>query len=321
MLSRRQLRIKALQAIYAFIQSLNDQIDQGEKEMLRSLEKLYEIYIYQLSFLVEIVDFSKKRIEDNKKKFFPSEEDLNPNTRFVENRIYHQLANNRDLSNYIDKYKINWIDQEDMIRKLMVQIRDSKDYTDYLNRSDNSYNDDKDIFIKIIKKHLSRSEILQFYYEEKSIYWHDDFHTANLLVIKTIKGYDSSWDEYHKLPVFFGRNSEGDKNEDKEFIINLFRKTLLKSDEYEELIVEKLKNWDMERIAVMDILIIKMALVELLEFPSIPIKVTLNEYIELAKLYSTPKSKIFVNGILDKIIGDLKTQKKIKKTGRGLLES
>jgi len=321
MLSRRQLRIKALQALYAFMQSANDQLEQGEKEMLKSLDKLYELYIYQLSFLIELVDFSKKRMEDNKQKFFPSEDDLKPNTRFVENRFYKQLVENRDLQKHIKQYKINWVDEEEMIRKLMVQIRDSKDYIDYLAKSENTYNDDKDIFIRIIKKHLSRSEILQFYYEEKSIYWSDDFHTANLLAIKTIKAYDSPWGELHKLPLMFGKEIDNSKNEDKEFIVNLFRKTMIRSEEYEKLIDEKVKNWEMDRIAIMDILIIKMALVELLEFPSVPIKVTLNEYIELAKLYSTPKSKVFVNGILDKLIGDLKDQKKIKKTGRGLLES
>ncbi len=321
MLSRRQLRIKALQALYAFIQSVNDQLEQGEKEMLKSLDKLYEIYIYQLSFLIEIVDFSKKRMEGNKQKFFPSEDDLNPNTRFIDNQLYDQLANNKDLLKHIDKYKINWVDEEEMIRKLMVQIRESKDYIDYLSKSQSSYNDDKDAFIKIIKKQLSRSESLQYYYEEKSIYWYDDFHTANLLAIKTIKGYDSSWGENHKLPLIFGKEIDGSKNEDKEFVLNLFRKTMLKSDEYEDLIDKKVKNWEMDRIAVMDVLIIKMALVELLEFPSIPIKVTLNEYIELDKLYSNPKSKVFVLVVLDKLICDLKDQKKIKKTGRGLLES
>lgn len=321
MLSRRQLRIKALQALYAYIQSTNDKLEQGEKEMLKSLDKLYEIYIYQLSFLIEIVDFSKKRMEGNKEKFFPSEDDLNPNTRFVDNRFYNQLATNRDMLKLVDKYKINWVDEEEMIRKLMLQIRESQDYIDYLSKSPSSYNDDKDIFIKIIKKHLSRSESLQYYYEEKSIYWHDDFHTANLLAIKTIKGYDSTWDENHKFPLMFGKELDGSKNEDKEFIINLFRKTMLRTEEYDKLIDDKVKNWEMDRIAVMDVLIIKMALVELLEFPSIPIKVTLNEYIELAKLYSTPKSKVFVNGILDKLISDLNAQKKIKKTGRGLLEN
>jgi len=300
---------------------VNDQLGQGEKEMLKSLDKLYEIYIYQLSFLIELVDFSRKRMDDNKQKFFPTEEDLKPNTRFVENRFYKQLVENRDLKKFISAYKINWVDEEDMIRKLMVQIRDSKDYIDYMAKPNCTYNDDKDIFIKIIKKHLSKSELLQFYYEEKSIYWSDDFHTANLLAIKTIKSYELTWDENHKLPLIFGKEIDGGKNEDKEFVINLFRKTLLRSEEYEQLIDDKVKNWEMDRIAIMDILIIKMALVELLEFPSVPIKVTLNEYIELAKLYSTPKSKVFVNGILDKLIGDLKDQKKIKKTGRGLLEN
>lgn len=321
MLSRRQLRIKAIQALYAFIQSVNDQLGQGEKEMLKSLDKLYEIYIYQLSFLIELVDFSKKRMDDNKQKFFPTEDDLEPNTRFVENRFYKQLVENRNLQKFISAYKINWVDEEDMIRKLMVQIRDSKDYIDYMAKPNCTYNDDKDIFIKIIKKHLSKSEILQFYYEEKSIYWSDDFHTANLLAIKTIKSFELTWDENYKLPLMFGKEIDGSKNEDKEFVINLFRKTILRSEEYEKLIDDKVKNWEMDRIAIMDVLIIKMAMVELLEFPSVPIKVTLNEYIELAKLYSTPKSKVFVNGILDKLIGDLKDQKKIKKTGRGLLES
>lgn len=152
------------------------------------------------------------------------------------------MANNRDLQKYIDKYKINWVDEEDMIRKLMVQIRDSNDYIDYLAKTQNSYHNDKDIFIKIIKKHLSRSEILQFYYEEKSIYWSDDFHTANLLAIKTIKSYESSWDEMHKLPLIFGKEIDGSKNEDKEFVVNLFRKTMLRSEEYEKLIDEKVKN-------------------------------------------------------------------------------
>jgi len=321
MLSRRHLRIKALQALYAFFQSLNDKLDIGEKELFRSLDKLYEIYIYQLSLLIDIVEFAKKRQDENKQKFFPTEDDLDPNTRFIDNRLYRQLSANKDLLKYIDRYKISWIDQEDMIRKLLVQIRTSPEFSDYMSKTENSYNSDKDIFTKIIKKHLSRSEILQYYYEDKNIYWHEDFHTANLLVIKTIKSFNESWDKNYKLPVIFEDDEFNRDNEDKEFLINLFRNTILKSEEYEHLIDDKAKNWEMERIAVMDILLIKMALVELMEMPSIPVKVTLNEYIELAKLYSTPKSKVFVNGILDKLIGDLKTQSRIKKTGRGLKEN
>ncbi len=321
MLSRRHLRIKALQALYAFFQSFNDRIDIGEKELFRSLDKLYEIYVYQLSLLIDIIEFAKKRQDENKLKFFPTEEDLNPNTRFIENQFYQQLTANKDLLKYIDRYKISWVDQEDMIRKLLVQIRNSTEFNDYMAKPENSYNNDKDIFTRIIKKHLSRSEILQSYYEDKNIYWHEDFHTANLLVIKTIKSFNEDWDENYKLPVIFENDSINRNNEDREFLIKLFRNTIIHSDEYERLIDDKAKNWEMDRIAIMDVLLIKMALVELLELPSIPIKVTLNEYIELAKLYSTPKSKVFVNGILDKLIGDLKTQNKIKKTGRGLKEN
>ncbi|MBL7103754.1 MAG: transcription antitermination factor NusB [Bacteroidales bacterium] len=321
MLSRRHLRIKALQALYAFVQSSNDRLDTGEKELLKSLDKLYEIYIYQLSLLIEIVEFAQKRIEENKQKYIPAEEDLNPNTRFINNQFIRQLSDNKNFLKNIEKYKISWVNSEEIIRKIYKSIRESYDYKDYMNAKIINYESDKEIFIKIIKKQISRSEILQFFYEEKNIYWSDDFYTANLLAIKTIKSYRESWDEYKKLPALL-KNGESDKNnEDKEFVKNLFRKTILKSDEYDKLIEDKVRNWEMDRIAVMDILLIKMALAELLEFPSIPVKVTLNEYIELAKMYSTPKSRIFVNGILDKLILDLKSQKKIKKTGRGLLES
>lgn len=321
MLSRRHLRIKVLQVLYAFVQSSNDRLDMGEKELLKSLDKLYEIYIYQLSLLIEIVEFAQKRIEENKQKYIPAEEDLNPNTRFINNQFISQLSGNKDFLKNIEKYKISWKNSEEIIRKIYKNIRESNDYKDYMNTKTTNYESDKEIFIKIIKKQISRSEILQFFYEEKNIYWSDDFYTANLLAIKTIKSYRESWDEYKKLPALL-KNGESDKNnEDKEFVKDLFRKTILKSDEYDKLIEDKVMNWEMDRIAVMDILLIKMALAELLEFPSIPIKVTLNEYIELAKMYSTPKSKIFVNGILDKLILDLKSQKKIKKTGRGLLES
>jgi len=289
--------------------------------LLRSLDKLYEIYIYQLSLIIEIVNFARKRLEENKLKFFPTEDDLNPSNRFVENKLYEKLVNNIDFQDYIQKFKINWSDQEDMIRKFMTEIRESKEFKDYLSAPESSFEDDKEIFVKIYKKFLAKSEILQFYYEEKSIYWSDDFHASNLLAIKTIKSWEPSWDNRVKLPLFFNDSSSRKDDEDKEFIVNLFRKTISRSAEYDKLIDDKVKNWEMDRIAIMDVLLIKMALVEILESPSIPVKVTLNEYIELAKSYSTPKSKIFVNGILDKLVVDLKNQKKKKKTGRGLMES
>jgi len=320
MLSRRHLRIKVLQALYAFFLSLNDRIDTGEKELFKSIEKIYEIYIYQLSLLNEIVDFARKRMEENKKKFFPTEEDLNPNTRFVDNAVVSQLAENKAYLAYYDKYKINWVDEEEMIRKLFVEIRDGGDYQSYMHKQGHTYEDDKDILLRILKKNIQHSESLHYFFEEKNIHWADDFYTANMLASKTIKHFKASFDEGYRLPTLFKVSEIDQADEDKEFVKNLFRKTIVKSEEFDSLIEGKVKNWEMERIAIMDILLIKMALVELTEFPSIPIKVSLNEYIELAKMYSTPKSKVFVNGILDKLIADLKEQKVIQKMGRGLME-
>ncbi len=317
MLSRRHLRIKALQSLYAFNQSHNDRLDYGEKELLRSLDKLYEIYIYQLSLLVEIVEYANKRIEENRRKFYPTEEDMNPNTRFVDNRFIKQLTENKSYNSYVEKYKISWVDEEEMIRKLFVGIRNSKFYKEYMNSPDSSYENDKDVIIKIVKKIISESDSLHFYYEERNIYWADDFYTSNYLVIKTIKGFEEKQGELTPLPTLFKNNNE----EDKDFLVNLFRKVILRSDEYFLLIEGKVKNWESDRLAVMDILLLKMALAELLEFPSIPVKVTLNEYIELSKMFSTPKSKVFINGVLDKMIADLRRKNEIKKMGRGLLES
>lgn len=321
MLSRRHLRIKVLQALYAFFQSLNDRIDLGEKELFKSVNKIYEIYIYQISLILEVAEFANKRLEENKKKFFPTEDDLNPSRRFIENQVIAQIANNEDFKKLQDVYKINWSNEEEMIRKLYVEIRDSSDYQNYMGLKDHTYNDDREILVKILKKQFLRSESLHYFFEEKNIHWSDDFFTANMLAIKTLKHYKESFDRNYKLPTLFKNDDFDETNEDKEFVKQLFRKSIIKSDEYEVIIEAKVKNWEMERIAVMDVLLIKMALAELLEFSSIPIKVTLNEYIELAKMYSTPKSKIFVNGILDKVIAELKENKQIKKTGRGLLEN
>jgi N utilization substance protein B len=321
MLSRRHLRIKVLQALYAFFQSTNDRIDAGEKDLFKSINKIYELYIYQLSLLIEIVSFASRRIDENKKKFFPTEDDLNPNIRFISNKVIRQIEDNKDYVRYYDAYKINWKEEEQMIRKLYVEIRDSADYKEYMQNPKNGYEEDKDILSKILKKHVLRSENLHSFFEEKNIHWSDDFFTANMLAIKTVKHYKKSFDKSYRLPTLFKVNELDENEEDREFVKILFRKTIVHSDEYGELIKGKVKNWEMERIAVMDVLLIKMALVELMEIPSIPIKVTLNEYIELAKMYSTPKSKIFVNGILDKLIVDLKASDRIKKSGRGLLEN
>ena len=319
MLSRRHLRIKVLQAVYAFFQSDNGDLAKGEKQLLISIEKIRELYIHQLSFLIEIRDYALKRSEENKKKFFPTDDDLNPNMRFVENKALIQLEDNREFRKLHDKLRVNWSNEPEMVRKAYLTIKDSGFYKKYMDDEECSYVLDQDMLVKIVKKNLSGYELLENYYEDKSVYWaFDAYHMANLLLMKLLKSMEEADDEYTALPELLKSNE--DEEEDKVFVINLFRKTILNSEKYEELIDEKAKNWELDRIAMMDTILIKMALAELLAFPSIPVKVTLNEYIEISKYYSSAKSKVFINGILDKLIADLKEKKLIKKTGRGLLE-
>jgi len=318
MLSRRHLRIKVLQAVYAFFQNGNTDLARGEKQLLLSIDKIHELLIYQLSFLIEVRDFTANRIEESKKKFFPTEEDLAPNMKFVENRALKQIEENRDFRRLHDKLKINWSEEQGMVRKAFLELKDSNFFEKYMSLPDDSYEADRDILARIIKKNLIGFELLEYYYESKSIYWaFDAFHTANLILMKYIKSLDAGDDENKAFPEIIDR---ADGGEDREFMIRLFHKTILNSDKYAVMIDEKARNWELERIALMDIILIKMALAELLEFPSIPVKVTLNEYIDISKYYSSAKSKVFINGILDKLIIDLKEKKKIKKTGRGLLE-
>lgn len=320
MLSRRLLRIKVLQALYAHFISENDRVDNGERQLFVSIDKLYDLFIYQLSLLAEITDFERQRMEEAKTKFLPTAEELNPNTRFTENRFIAQIVNNRDYKRHVELLKISWTEEVDLIRKLNNQIRESKEYDKYISQEEDSYEADKNFIIKIFVKYICQSELLQSIYEEKSIYWADDFDTVSILIQKTIKDFREGWDEFKPLPGIFESNGDGDPNDDKDFVKQLYRKTIIHSAEFEEIISHKAVNWEYERIAQMDIILLKMAIAELTEFPSIPVKVTMNEYIELSKSYSTPKSKVFINGILDNLITEFKESKRIKKTGRGLME-
>ena len=319
MLSRRLLRIKVLQALYAHFVSENDRIDNGERQLFVSIEKLFDLFIYQFSLLVEVVDFARLRMVEAKTKFLPTPDELNPNTRFTDNRFIAQLSRNRDYRHQFNLLKINWSEEDNLIRKLNNQIRESEEYAEFLTQEDN-YETDKDFLIKIFSNIICRSDLLKSLYEEKCIYWADDFDTVTILVQKTIKEITEAWDEFELLPRVLGSEKENEKNDHREFVKALYRKTIINSNEYNEIITRKADNWDFERIALMDIILLKMAIAELLEFPSIPIKVTLNEYIELSKNYSTPKSKIFINGILDNLISEFNASDRIKKTGRGLMK-
>ncbi len=315
MLNRRYLRVKVLQSLYSFLMDENDNLAAGEKLLLFNFKKLDELTIWQFSLLFEIVDFAEKRMEDAKGKYFPTEEELNPNLKFIGNRFLKQLRLNRSFNKRLLEYKINWAEDYELIRKLYNALVDSKFFQKYQQNPEDSYFEDKELVVKIVKSIFTDSELLEEHYEEKSIYWVDDYDTANMLLIKIINIFEETFDEFHPFPEMF----KGTKDEDRLFTIDLFRKTAIHCKEFDAMIESNLTNWDFDRLAYMDILLIKMAICEILHFPSIPVKVTLNEYIEISKFFSTPKSKVFINGILDKLTEDFKKAKLIKKSGRGLM--
>jgi len=320
MLSRRHLRVKVLQALYAYFQSGNARIDQGENQLLLSINKLYELFIYQLSFLVETTRFADYRLEENKGKHLPTAEDLNPNMRFAQNKILSKISTNRDFLRKENLYKINWSEEKEMVRRFYVVLRESDAYEQYMSKPVNTIEDDKKFVLYIIEHLFTEFELLQSFYEEKSIFFVDDYHLVSYLAMKFIKFMDKNFDELTPLPDLL-KTEKDDDNEDLDFVKVLFRETIQHSDKWGKMIASSTSNWELERIAVMDVLILKMALTELTVFKSIPVKVSMNEYIDISKYFSTARSKVFVNGILDKLIVDMKADGQIVKTGRGLLDN
>jgi len=321
MLSRRHLRIKALQALYAFFQSGGEDIAVGEKQLIFGTDKLYELYIHQLSFLIRLVDYSRNRIEDARKKYYPTEEDLNPNTRFIDNRLIRQLEENKDFLRWRSKLRINWGDEENLFHKLLSELKNSEDFNELTHRNPFGYQEDKELLSLVVTNFLPEYENLRSYYEDRNIFWADeDFDISIHMLLRTINVMRENWGEEHRLPPLFKEDDEDEAEEDRKYMLKLFRYCILRSEEYGKMIEEQAENWELERIALMDIIIMKMALVELMVFPSIPVKVTINEYIEISKSYSSVKSKLFINGILDKLVIKLKKEGTILKTGRGLME-
>lgn len=320
MLSRRHLRVKVLQALYAYFQSGGVRIDQGENQMILSINKLYELFILQLSFLIEITRFAENRLEDNKRKHLPTADDLNPNLRFIQNSLLSVISDNKEFRKMEALYKINWANEQDMVRKFYNQLRETEAYNLYMNSSKSGFEADKKILLFIVEELFTEFELLQFYYEEKSIFFTDDYHLVTYLLVNFFRFFDKQFNPDTPLPTII-KTEKDEVNEDLIFVKDLFRKTVYKSEDWDKVIASSTSNWELERIAIMDVIILRMALTELTEFNSIPIKVTLNEYIDISKYFSTPKSKVFVNGILDKLIADFKQSGRIKKTGRGLLDN
>ncbi len=319
MLYRRHLRIKVLQSLYSWHTGGIDDVIQGEKQLLESIDKLHELFIYQLSFLVSVMQFAKIRIEENKKKFYPTDEDLNPTLRFVENKVLEGIELNNNFILSKSKLKINWDDQSDILLKFLNTLKSTNIYIKYVAADTSSIENDKRFLIKVVDQVLSDFELLRAYYEEKSVYFTDGYDLVNLLLIKFIENFSSRFSPQTMLPGIYKPNVNN-VNEDRDFVRNLYKHVIRDDEELVKELTMRTKNWEFERIPIMDVILLKMAIIELQEMDTIPIKVTMNEYIELAKYFSTSKSKVFVNGVLDKLIRELKEQGKIKKTGRGLVE-
>ena len=306
-----------MQALYAFFQSDAERVDIAEKNLLKTIYAIYDLYIYQLSYLIEIVDFARESIENSKNKYFPSAEEANPNTRFVDNFIIKKIEDNPDYIRKRDALKINWADQKDMIRRSYLQLKDTDLFKKYLNEEPALQDSDLRI-LELLLEHIAENDDLQQYFEEKNVFWADDFDVACFMVLKTLQKLRNSGDSVDFLPKLFGNKEDAEK-EDVKFLTSLFCKTILQNSELDNMIESKVDNWEIDRIALIDTILLKMALIEFMDFPSIPTKVTINEYIDISKMYSTPKSKVFINGVLDKLLFELLDKKKIKKTGRGLI--
>jgi transcription antitermination protein NusB len=320
MLSRRHLRIKALQALYSYFLSNNVDLAIGEKNMIRSTARIYELIMWQIGFIIQIINFASKRIDENKKKFYPTAEDLDPNTKFIDNLFIKKLIKNKDFIRKMNAFHIDWSEEQEMVRKIYNEIRACEDYQKYMLKNGRSFNEDRDIILTIFQDHIAYNDALDYFYEEKNIFWVNDLEIANPLVLKILNWLKPGSDEFELMPPLYNTDGKEDPDEDKKFLIALYHKTILKGDEFERIIESKAKNWEINRIAIMDVILLKMALTELTQFQSIPVKVTMNEYIELSKFYSTPKSRVFINGILDKLISEMKDDKTIIKRGRGLIE-
>ena len=319
MLNRRFLRVKALQEIYAYHQSNDTDLAKAERHLLENVDALYELFVYQLSFCVEVKRFAERRIEENRHKHFPTEEDLNPNLKFVNNLIVNALENNKHLLSLEEKYKIDWADyREDFIRINFNKIIAYPEYQEYMNNGQNSFEDDKQFLLTLIDTYMAEDSFLYDFYSDRKLAFNSDYQLAVYLFWKYISEMPHSFNENTKLPPVY--NSETEVNEDKKFVVKLFEKTVLHADEYMEMVKANISNWDYDRLALMDKILIYMALTEFCEFQSIPVKVTINEYIELSKFYSTPDSRRFVNGMLDKLVTVLKADGKIVKTGLGLVD-
>ena len=314
MLNRRHIRVKVMQSIYAMHQNGYDNLEKEEKFLFHSIEHVQDLYLIMLSALVEIRQKEEDYLHKSSKKHLATAAERNPNRKFIDNRILLFLSESKSLSDALEKRKINnWSRNDDYILLMLNEVRQSELYQKYMATSDSSVEADRDFVAEMFIELIAPNEKLYDYLEDNKLTWVDDIPLVNTQIIKQLKQVDPSDPMSFRVPKLYK------DEEDADFVKDLFRKTVLNEVEFGKEYINKTPNWDTERIAEIDTIILKMAICEFLRFPSIPVKVTINEYLEIAKEYSTPKSSIFINGILDNLVKEFQAAGKLNKAGRGLM--
>ncbi|WP_046755790.1 transcription antitermination factor NusB [Kordia jejudonensis] len=313
MLTRRHIRVKVMQSIYALSQSQSDQVDKELKFINMSIANMHDLHVLTLDLFVKLSELATKQLELSQKKYLATSEEKNPNKKFIQNAIIRHLVENEDLKDAVSARKLDdWELNDEYIRVIFDAMIASDVYKKYMATTDTNYDVDKTFVVKLFSDVIAPNEKLYEYFEDQKLTWLDDIPVVNTLILKSIKQAKRG-----KEKIFLSKLYKDD--EDRQFVKDLFTKTVLNDDLLTKEIEGKTPNWDKDRIANLDLIILKMAICEFLKFPSIPAKVTINEYIELAKEYSTSKSSMFVNGILDKLVKEYKKENKLNKIGRGLM--
>lgn len=314
MLNRRHIRVKVMQTMYAFKGGESDDFSKDQKFLLFSIDNMYNLYLLILSLLMEVQKRAENDLQKKQKKHLATKEDKDPNRKFVNNELLKLLADNFQLKNQLETHNItNWNLDSEYVDIIFKAITSSELYKDYMQTRTSDFKEDKDFIVDVFKDIIAPNEKLYDYIEDKNLTWLDDLPTVNTTILKLLrKAKTTSADGYFTPKLY-------KDSEDKQYAIDLFRKTLLNRTAINSEIALKTLNWDADRIANVDYVLLQLAICELKNFPSIPVKVTINEYLEIAKEYSTPKSSIFINGILDKLVKEYEEMGTLKKVGRGLM--
>ncbi len=314
MLNRRHIRVKVMQTLYAFKGTESDDLSKDQKFLLFSIDNMYNLYLLIMALFIEVQKRAEKDLQKKQKKHLATKDDINPNRKFIENKLLHLIKDSLELKNQLESHKItNWNLDGEYVEIIYKAIFSSDLYKEHMKTRTSDFKEDKDFMVDVFKDVIAPNDKLYEYMEDKNLTWLDDLPTVNTTILKLLRKAKLHASENQFTPKLY---KDAD---DKQFAIDLFRKTLLNRTAINKEIEGKTENWDSDRIANVDYVLLQMAISELKNFPSIPVKVTINEYLEIAKEYSTPKSSIFINGILDKLVKEYEASGNLRKVGRGLL--